>query len=373
MAVISTTVHRGVVGEAGSMYTRLLATAADGPHAGALLLTWELRLRVADPGGPVFPVFRSDDGGRTWSSYGEVADTHLGFGNRYQPVLYELESDFAHLAKGDILLAGNAIPPDGSSTNLVLYSSADGGSTWRYETTVDTGGPAVYQPERFSSTTSVWEPDLRVVDGVLHCFYADERYKDRGMLQVIARRSTTDLRSWSEPALVSGVPNSYTRPGMFVSTGLMPDGKHRAVIEVVGPHEVPIFLLESPDGVDWGDPADLGRQLISGDGVALSGTPNIAWTPDGKGGAITIATARHSLEDGHESNKALLSDDCGSTWRSFELPTPAERHIHGDSSGYSQSVRWNARGQLVHATTVRNLTGSHDVVVSVADTPGETP
>lgn len=38
---------------------------------------------------------------------------------------------------------------------------------------------------------------------------------------------------------------------------------------------------------------------------------------------------------------------------------------HGDASGYSQAVRWNAAGELVQATTVRNAAGSHDVVVAV--------
>jgi hypothetical protein len=37
-----------------------------------------------------------------------------------------------------------------------------------------------------------------------------------------------------------------------------------------------------------------------------------------------------------------------------------------DSSGYSQSLVWNDRGELVHATTVGNHHGSHDIVVTVA-------
>lgn len=370
MSVHTSVLHRGSVGEAGSLYTRLLATDPDGPNGGALLLTWELRLGVADPTGPVFPVFRSDDGGRTWAKHAEVADTALGYGNRYQPMLYELPEALGHLPRGTILLAGNAIPGDGSSTNLVMYSSQDGGATWTHESTIDTGGPSVYNPGPRATTTAVWEPDLLLLDGVLHCCYADEREKSAGMLQVIAHRTSTDLRTWSEKDVLSGVPDRWRRPGMFVGTGRMPDGRFRAVIEVVGPYEVPIYLLESADGVNWGDPADTGRHLIA-DGVALSGTPNIAWHQRPDGTVVTIATGRHSWEDSHESNKALVSFDQCATWHPWALPTEAERRIHGDSSGYSQSVRWNAAGEVVHATTVRNAHDSHDVVVTVAPSPTE--
>ncbi len=363
-AITTSTVHSGSVGEAGAMYSRLLVTDPDGPHRGALLLTCELRLGVADPGGPVFPVWRSDDGGRTWREHARVVD-ELGRGNRYQPVIYELPADVAHLRRGDLLLAGNAIPADGSSTTIVLYSSRDGGATWAFESIVDSGGPAVYDPSRTSTTTSIWEPELILVDGVLAVYFADEREKHRDMLQVISRRTTTDLRSWTDVATVVGIGERYRRPGMFVATGPLPDGSYRAVVEIVGPHEVPIHWRSSPDGVDWGDPGDLGPMLVSTEGVVLSGTPNLAWCPDGAGGATLVATARHSWLDGTEANHALVSDDLGATWHAMELPVAAVRHVHGDASGYSQAVRWNADGELVQATTVRNAAGSHDVVVAV--------
>ncbi|ROR97242.1 hypothetical protein EDD28_1839 [Salana multivorans] len=359
-------VHRGAVGEAGSMYTRLLAGRPDGPLAGAMFLTWERRLGVADPGGPTFPICRSDDGGRTWTEIAAVADVARGAGNRYQPTLLELPSDVAHLRRGDLLLAGNAIPADGAFTCLVLYSSTDGGHTWTFESVIDEGGPSVYDNRSDSTTTAIWEPDLDVVDGALVCCYADERRKPDGMLQTIERRTTTDLRTWSDRELVSGISNRYLRPGMFVGTGEMPDGRRRAVIEIVGPRDVPIHLLESADGRSWGDPADLGRLLVADDGVALSGTPTISWRelPDGR--VLLVALGRHSMRDGREGNRALASLDLGETWTSFELPTPATRAIHGDASGYSQTIRWNDAGELVQATSVRNAIGSHDVVVTRA-------
>lgn len=363
-SVTTTVVHAGSVGEAGAMYSRLLATDPAGPHGGALLLTCELRLGITDPAGPVFPVWRSDDGGRTWREHARVAD-HLGRGNRYQPVVYELPGDVAHLHRGDLLLAGNAIPADGSTTTITLYSSTDGGASWTFESVVDSGGPALYDGSRTSTTTSIWEPELLLVDGVLAVYFADEREKHRDMLQVISRRTSTDLRTWTAVETVVGLSERYRRPGMFVATGPLPDGSYRAVVELVGPHEVPIHWRASHDGVDWGDPADVGRLLVSREGVVLSGTPNVAWTTDGAGGATIVATARHSWLDGREANHALVSDDLGASWSALRLPVEAVRHVHGDSSGYSQAVRWNAAGELVQATTVRNAAGSHDVVVAV--------
>jgi hypothetical protein len=334
-----------------------------------LLLTWERRLGVADLGGPTFPILCSTDAGRTWAEIASVPDAAHGVGNRYQPMLVELPVAFAHLERGDLLLAGNAIPADGSFTSLVLYSSRDGGVSWQLESVIDTGGPAVYDPTSDSGTTAIWEPDLRLVGGELHCYFADERRKGDGMLQTIVRRRTPDLGSWSEPELICGIGNRYQRPGMFVGTGPLPapggGTRHLAVVEIVGPRDVPIHLLESADGVDWGDPADLGRLLVGRDGVSLSGTPNLAWH-DGRSGPVVIATGRHSLRDGVEGNRGLVSVDLGVTWDSFELPTPARRRIVGDGSGYSQSVRWVDDGTLVQATTLRNGTGSHDVVVTRA-------
>nr|AIA90376.1 CAZy families GH93 protein [uncultured Haloterrigena sp.] len=103
---------------------------------------------------------------------------------------------------------------------------------------------------------------MLLADGTLYCYYADEREKNRNMLQVISVRSTTDLSTWSERTLVSGVPDTYRRPGMFVSTGKMPDGMYRAVIEVVGPHDVPIHLLESDSPAQWGDPQTSGAARV---------------------------------------------------------------------------------------------------------------
>lgn len=352
-------VRHGLADETGANYTRLLATASGGPNAGALFLTAEV---YRDD--PVFPVWRSEDHGVSWSLVAEVRDTRFGIGNRYQPTLLELPQAFGGWRAGTILLAGNAIPNDLSSTNLVIYASEDRGETWSFACDVDAGGPAVYDWRATSTTTAVWEPDLYFAGDVLVCAYADERHKPAGMLQVLAHRTTTDLRTWSAPVIDFGVSDRHSRPGMFVCTGRLPDGTFRAVFELVGPSTVPVHIASSQDGLDWGDPSDLGRRLVSDTGVALAASPNIAWRIDGEGRTNLLVTGRLSLQpDESESNFALLNEDGGhGPWRAVPLPVEASRSLTEENSGYSQSCVWAGDGALVQATTVRNPRGSHDIV-----------
>ncbi|MHC5794628.1 sialidase family protein [Lacisediminihabitans sp. FW035] len=362
-----TTVLAGRVDEIGPLYTRLLATDPSGPNAGDLLLTAEV-YRDLEDGRPAFPIYRSSDGGSTWQLIAQVRDDALLLGHRHQPVLYELPEPFAGLPAGAILLAGNAIPRDMSSTHLVLYSSTDGGVSWVYRSTIDAGGPAVCDSSAEATTTSVWEPDLLLVEGTLLCYFADERRKPEGMHQSISLRTTTDLQEWSEPTLVKGVPDSVSRPGMFVSTGRMPNGGYGAVMEVVGEPGVPVRWVTSADGIDWGPTDDLGARLVSERGVALTATPNVYWRSEPSGAISVIATGRTAIHpSGELVNIALLNGDGGrGVWHEIDLPTAADRVMGGDDSGYSQSLAWNRDGDLVHATTLRNSRGSNDVVVTVA-------
>lgn len=366
----STVVRAGVPGEEGAIYTRLLATDPSGPHRGALLLTAEIRDERA-PDGPAFPVYRSEDGGLSWTLIAEVADDHHGAGNRYQPVLYELPDAWSGLPAGTLLLAGNSIPPDLSSTRIVISASVDSGRTWRYLCDVDGGGPAEYDWRPTADTSAIWEPSLDLIGDRLVCYYADERRKGDRMLQVLVHRVAEAPDAWSEPVLDFGVADAHTRPGMFVATGRMPDGLRRGVFEVVGPPGVPVHLAASPDGLDWGEPGDLGQRMEATDGTTLAGTPNVSWRVDERGRTLVVVTGRLSLDrGGTATNRALVSLTGGTgPWQSFELPTPAVRTLEDDTSGYSQSLVWNSTGQLVHATTVRAPVGGHDIVVTVADQP----
>jgi hypothetical protein len=119
-------------------YPRIMEIRHSDTDNGALLATCEEYKRPT----PVHPIYKSTDKGRTWTKIGEVQDTQHGWGMRYQPMLFELPQDVADVPKGTILCAGSAIPDDMSQTSLELYRSDDGGATWTYMSTVVQGGRA---------------------------------------------------------------------------------------------------------------------------------------------------------------------------------------------------------------------------------------
>lgn len=114
-----------------------------GDKSGTLLSTWENYSGDENNGKPWFPIYRSTDHGATWKNFSRVDDQVNGFGLKYQPFLYELKETFAGYAAGAILLAGNSIPRDLSSTKLDLYISTDKGKTWKFLSSIASGGKAL--------------------------------------------------------------------------------------------------------------------------------------------------------------------------------------------------------------------------------------
>lgn len=121
---------------------------------GDLLATWE----NYSPEPPIvwFPIYRSKDLGKTWSEISKVQDTANHLGLRYQPFLYYLPERIGSFKAGTLLLAGNSIPTDLSTTQLDLYASQDDGVTWEFLSHIAAGGEAV--PD--NGLTPVWEPYL---------------------------------------------------------------------------------------------------------------------------------------------------------------------------------------------------------------------
>ena len=121
---------------------------------GDLLATWENY--SPEPPLVYFPIYRSKDFGKTWSEISQVHDTVNGYGLRYQPFIYYLPETIGSFTAGTLLLAGNSIPTDLSSTHLDLYASHDDGLTWEFVSHIAAGGAAL--PD--NGLTPVWEPFL---------------------------------------------------------------------------------------------------------------------------------------------------------------------------------------------------------------------
>ncbi|MCX4817365.1 RICIN domain-containing protein [Streptomyces sp. NBC_01239] len=183
---------------------------------GRLVASFEKSTVVSATGsaaGQTLPVYKSDDHGTSWQPLSEVkAPAYLSKDPKYakyssnwtNPYLYTLPENVGQLKRGTLLLAGvvsgddayykehkaadlNWTPSndgDRSDLAIALYSSTDGGASWKVLDVIATGGwqggsaGAIGQNVATTNTHQqvdpVWEPYLMVYKGQLVCYYSDE-------------------------------------------------------------------------------------------------------------------------------------------------------------------------------------------------------
>lgn len=273
----------------GAMYPRAIVLEHNGEMNGRILATFECYSHET----PVFPIYESVDDARSWRRIGEVADLESGYGCRYQPHLYELPCSSGDLEEGTILCAGNIIPQDISSTSIRLYKSRDAGRTWEYVSEIVSGGRALVDMEG-DVERPVWEPFLICDrDGRLFCFYSDERYAaDRNYNQLLAHKVSEDGgRSWSEEVIDVAFGDGRLRPGMPVITALS-DGRYVMTYEMVNQDRIPVYFRMSDTLDNWGDLDFVGNPVVAMDGGYLTGTPYVAWIPQGGQSGTILASGR---------------------------------------------------------------------------------
>ena len=337
--------------EAG--YPRLIRLAHSGPANGMLLATFT-HAGGADRRASL-PIYRSTDGGATWSSkpVGIVMDSIHGW-DLEAPALFELPSAQGDLPAGTLLAAGTAwIRGDFRQQSMMVFISRDHGPSWAYRSACASESLQVNNPGH-----GIWEPQFVITaDGSLNCFFSDERPSAEGFAQILAHvRSTDGGATWGTEIVDVAIRDGIQRPGMPTVVKL-PNGTFAMTLEDCkagqDADQVCIdYLKISPDGQDWTPLSGLGVPITSGSGRRFLHTPTLAWTPYGgkdgtliAGGQRVVTGAEGKLEVSKQSGRVLMVNTAlgQGPWREIDTPfavDPTGGYGAGETScpGYSSPI-----------------------------------
>lgn len=326
----------------GVQYPRLLLTSRSAPEpGGTLLATFEELNAGLVSYKPGYPIYRSVDTGKTWEKISFVQDVDSFLQSEWNPHLLELSHPLGDYDAGTILLAGCSIDAAHTTGSAIrLYASTDGGITFGKAISVATGG---------GLNEGVWEPFLlQLDDGRLVCYYSDDTDPEHS--QKIVYKVSSDGVHFGEPMDVVASNIASERPGMPVVTRLG-DGTYFMVYEVVDHNTIsgnPIFYRTSKDGLDWGDPAFIGTEIVSIDGKALGSAPYCAWTPiGGANGTLIVSGTFMRKGESKTGTDYFISTDCGRTWKTIDHIVPYDSTL--DHAGYSNCMVFSADGKTVYA------------------------
>lgn len=356
---------------AGTTYAKVIVLKHNGSANGTQLVTFDKL--VLQSGVQVYPIYRSTDDGASWTHVTDVnpSATFPTLTRTAQPFLFEVTETTGTLAAGTILLAGMIMPEDRSSSRLVLYKSTDRGTSWSYVSTIDTGGPAVYDPSPSSTTTTVWEPSLAIdSSGGLVAYFSDERQKANNVLQAVSyRRSTDGGATWGSLVNVSAPTNKSDRPGMITVTK-MGDGRYLATFEVVNRpsqtlNTAPVYYKISNDGLSWGSTTSIGTPVTLADGRGIGSSPYVKWVPSGGPKGMVVIASKWSLTssgviDGGQNFYVNYNLGDG-PWERLPMAVTydATDTQGGNFSGFAQGIDVSVDGRtLYQATNVENPTTS---------------
>jgi hypothetical protein len=334
-------------------YPRVIRLEHAGAANGALLATFS---HSGAPGEKAsLPMYRSTDGGRTWSSkpIGVVRDTVHGW-DIEAPGLFELPVAQGDLPAGTLFAAGTAWSRgDFRQQAMEVFVSRDGGANWTYRSSCASEALQVNNEGH-----GIWEPFFAITaDGSLNCYFSDERPSADGFAQVLAHvRSTDGGVTWGPEIFDVAVRNGVDRPGMTTVLRL-PDGRFVMSFEDCkagqnANHVCIVYLKTSPDGQDWTPLAGLGAPIATADGKRFLHTPTIAWTPYGGPNGTLVASGQRvvtgpegNLNVEAESGQALMINrNLGAgPWRLIAAPfriSPTGGYAPGEPScpGYSSPI-----------------------------------
>ena len=231
-------------------------------------------------GSGIGEIYRSDDHGASFTLLSTIADS-AGSTGLCCATLYRLPVALsADLPEGALLWAGSF---GGSQRPMSIRSwySVDDGASWTFlATVVDT-----------TSQLGLWEPEFFVHrnSSTLQCYFSDETQQPLHS-QVLARRESSDGRSWSSSSNVVASPLSFLRPGMANVRELRTNEVVMSyeVCASVYPWNCAVHIRRSADGADWGNSSDMGHLVVSKAGEYFCHTPVITVQSQAAGSRLLL-------------------------------------------------------------------------------------
>ena len=350
-------------------YPRVIRLEHSGSSNGTLLATFSHSGVGSSKAS--FPIYRSTDGGQTWSAspISTVTDTVHGW-DLDGPTLFELPQAEGTLPAGTLLAAGTAWNrQDFTQQAIEVFVSTDHGSSWSYRSscTSESG---------MANTTGhgIWEPDFAIAgNGHLVCYFSDERPSVNGYNQVLAHVESSDGgASWGSEIYDVAVQDGVQRPGMTTVVKL-PNGSYGMTFEDCKAGYDPdtacsVYFKTSSDGVNWAPVSSMGSLVQTSDGRHFLHTPWLAWSPFGGANGTLIVSGQRvvygadgSINVQAESGTVLLANtNLGSgSWTELTAPVntnPTGGYDAGETgcAGYSSPILPSVSG-----TTLLYLAGTH--------------
>lgn len=322
----------------------------------SLLMTWE----DYPPEPPLahFPIYRSTDGGATWSAYSQVNDLVNGWGNRYQPFLYLLEEPFGGFPKNTVLCAGASVPANLSEAYIDLYASTNNGLSWEFVSHIAYGsGPETVT----NGNKAIWEPFLMIYGGEMIVYFSDQR--DPLHAQKLSHVTSTDLKTWSSEVDDVAYSTYTDRPGMAVVAYIESTGNYIMTYEYCGSAKCQAHYKISSSPLQFSSAT--GYPIASNDSsnTIPYGSPYVIWTenPARDDGSGLIIMNGNSVSD------VFINEDSAPVdgWKLVDV---------GQWSAYSRALRIiNDQGtnklMLANGGNMVSDTSCNYVVCGVVDIP----
>lgn len=326
----------------GVQYGRILVLNNQSEEENNVLLATHCELNAGlTDNAPGYPIYRSNDNGKSWEIISRVTDTLTGASSEWNPTLFEFSKPCGDYPAGTIILAACSVDPEHKKeSHIRLYFSLDGGYTFDQGVVVASAG---------GLDEGVWEPFLiQLDDGSLVCYYSDD--SDPEHSQTIVYKQSENAENWSDAVTVVASEIPEERPGMPVVTRIA-DGSYFMVYEIfdkVDTEGNPIHFKRSVDGLDWGEASNIGEKLVSKIGKkALGSAPYCNWTHiGGENGTLIVSGAHMRKGESKTGSDYFVSYDNGATWETVPHMIPYEA---ADHVGYSNSFAFSEDGKTMYA------------------------